>query len=112
MGKCTPAAYSTVNNDRYRFKKANGIEFSRLKEKRFKPGVFEDKSKPAPGSYQPLKAEPVIRPKMAVYTVSKEKGGNFFSKTSKDRKWVPGPGSYKIDKADKFITIGARRSYK
>lgn len=50
-------------------------------------------------------------PKPRFY-IDKGKYENFMNKTLKNKKWVPGSGSYDPDKATRYLTKGAARGWK
>jgi hypothetical protein len=46
------------------------------------------------------------------YQIPKAKATNFFEQVVKKKSFVPAVGLYDVPKADKFITKGARTSYR
>jgi len=64
----------------------------------------------SPALYKPI--DKLIRESSPRCGFSKSKIINFVAQYTKDKSFIPSPNSYSPDKADKRITIGARRSYK
>jgi hypothetical protein len=46
------------------------------------------------------------------FQIPKAKGVNFFEQVVKKKNFVPAVGLYNIPKADKYVTKGARTSYR
>jgi hypothetical protein len=64
----------------------------------------------SPTLYKPV--DKLIRESAPECGFSKCKISNFVAQYTKDKNFVPSPSAYNPEKADKRITIGARRSYK
>ena len=90
-------------------RKAPAADFKKTNTIRFKPPVKTDLS---PTSYKPDLAEKFTKPRKLNYSIPKEKLKTYIVRNTEKKQFVPSPSAYKIEQADKFITLGARRSYK
>ena len=107
-GKQSPSFYNTVRFDLYK-QKAPIVDFKTTKLVRFQPPVKTDLS---PTSYKADVSAHKFATSNPNYSQPKEKAKSFINQYIKKKQFVPPPNAYKIEKADKFITIGARKSYK
>jgi hypothetical protein len=64
----------------------------------------------SPALYKPV--EKLVQNNAPNFPFAKNPVKNFIIEYTKRKNFVPGPSAYSPDKADKIITIGARRSYK
>ena len=97
-----------TNLDSYR-RKAPSTDWKTTKTIRFKPLPKSDLS---PTSYKPDLANKIVRPKALAYSTGKEKLNTYITRHTSSKAFVPSPSAYNPDKADTFITIGARKSYR
>jgi len=105
-GMQTPAAYNSVDLNKY---KERGPSFSqKSKLARFKPLVKNDL--PSPVSYNPKDALTHFRATVSAFPKGRVK--NFVDQQIKAKNFVPSPNSYDVDRARRFITLGARTSYR
>ena len=111
-GHAVPAAHYTLprNDITSNVPKARSPDFKTTKSIRFKPMPKSDLS---PTSYKPQAAiEKYTKPRAVVFSVPKEKLKTYITRSVEKKAFVPSPNAYKIDGIEKFITLGARKSYK
>ena len=111
-GQQTPAAYNTIDTEKYKMTRTQIWKISKpLKEV---PRHFVKDNSPSPNSYrveEKFIAKSNIK-KNIQYSVPKAPKTTNIDLAIKRAKKVPGVGKYEITKADKRITLGARRGYK
>ena len=105
QGMSPPSHYNAINLNVIKSKAPS----ARLKTEtiRFKPDKRTDMS---PTLYKP--SEKLTKPKNPNYSLEKSPLRNFISRHTNAKNFVPSPVQYNPDKADKIITLGARRGYK
>lgn len=64
----------------------------------------------SPALYKP--SDKLVKNTAPLFSYAKSPIKNFVSQYTKDKNFVPSPNTYSPEKADKILTIGARRSYK
>jgi|LauGreDrversion4_2_1035121.scaffolds.fasta_scaffold531624_1 hypothetical protein len=77
---------------------------------RFKP--LEKDNSPSPATYVKNDRRLSYRESSPKVAFPQEKGKSYMDNHLRAKKFVPGPDSYDINRASKFITLGARSSYK
>ena len=114
MGQSTPPHYNSIDLDKFKTSSPK-YDWKISKTVRISPLKKTPASKPevSPNSYR---ADVALKNKIHTseprYSYPKEKGRSFIQKYQKDKAFVPAPNSYDIDRAKKYITLGARRGYK
>ena len=106
-GKSVPANALKMHSLELTKRKAPSPDFKTSKLIRFKPDKKTDLS---PTSYRP--EAKLVKPKSISFTTAKSKLNTFASEHARIKAFVPSPVAYNPDKADKLITLGARRGYK
>ena len=108
-GLAVPANNLKTPNLELTKRKAPSTDFKVTKTIRFKPLPKSDLS---PTSYKPDNASRHVKPRALFYTQGKEKLKTYITRHTDAKTFVPSPSAYKIEAADRFVTLGARRSYK
>ena len=91
-------------------RKSPSPDFKTTKTIRFKPKPKTDLS---PTSYKPEAGiNKYTKPRAVNYSIPKEKLKTYIVRNVEKKAFVPSPSAYKIDGVEKFITLGARKSYK
>ena len=106
-GKSVPANNLKLHSLELTKPKAPATDFQTTKLVRFKPDKKTDLS---PTSYKP--EAKLVKPRSISFTQPKSKLNTFATQHAKIKAFVPSPVAYNPDKADKIITLGARKGYK
>jgi hypothetical protein len=70
----------------------------------------EKRADMSPTLYKPI--QKLTKPNVPNYSLEKSPLRNFITRHTNAKNFVPSPVSYNPDKADRIITLGARRGYK
>lgn len=100
----TPSFYDSINMDFIK-------QRSRITKLVDKTVRFPDRKKEdlAPTLYSPTNLLLTASPR---FTLAKTARNNFVEKYTKNKAIVPAPNTYHPEKAEKYVTLGMRRSYK
>lgn len=101
----TPSHYEAINIERIK----NRAPITKLLDKTVR---FPERPKVdmAPTLYSPVGT--LVQTASPRLTFAKVKRNNFVERYTKLKSLVPAPTAYNPEKAEKYVTIGARRSYK
>lgn len=106
----TPSHYNAVDLNLI---KSRTIQWKIQKPKDAKPdNKIQKNNSPSPFSYNRENSIDKTQRTNISYGIPKEKKQTFTDFEIKKTKIVPGIGKYDITKADKVVTLGARRGYK
>ncbi len=108
QGLQTPPHYNAIKLDT--IKTRMPIYSQQSKVVRFKP--LEKDDSPSPTTYVKNDTRLSYRQTSPKVAFSLEKDKNYMDTHLRAKNFVPGPNSYDINRARKFITLGARSSYK
>lgn len=111
-GKATPHPYDSVNIEKYKMNRTQEWKFPRpIKEE---PTTIKKDNSPSPTTYLIEKQTNAssLHPKPIQYTLNKAKKQCFVDVEVANRKVSPGAGQYRPERADPYITLGARKGYK
>ena len=73
---------------------------------------LEQNNSPSPVTYRNDDAYDKLTAKNRSFQIPKAKATNFLEQIIKKKNFIPAVGLYDVPKADKFVTKGARTSYR
>lgn len=113
-GNSSPAHYGTVELERFKTSSPK-YNWNQSKVVRIKPlkKTPADQPETSPSIYKHEESfKKRIATRMPCYSTPREKGKSFIQRYQAQKAHIPSPSFYHIEKADKIVTIGARRGYK
>jgi len=108
-GMATPPHYNSPRLDSF---KPRVVEWKIQPTKKHRFEKIEQDNSPSPVTYKNDESFDKVNHKNRSFQVPKEKIVNYFDRIIKRKSFVPSVGQYDVPKADKFITLGVRTSYK
>jgi hypothetical protein len=105
----TPSHYNSPRLESY---KPRVSQWKIIATKKHRFEKLEQDNSPSPVTYKNDEAKDKSTHKNRSFQIPKDKIVNYFDRIIKRKNFVPSVGLYEIPKADKFITKGARTSYR
>lgn len=108
-GLTTPSHYESPRLEAFKPRTSKWV-IQKTNKHRFEK--IEQNNSPSPVTYKQDEAFDKSTHKNRSYLIPKQKMINYFDRLIKTKTFVPGVGQYEVPKADKFVTLGVRRSYR